>query len=63
MAYSKTKSPVKKGKGPSRSQQRAGLAQKIVKSKLKPGRTVSGQLKKDLTKRAREHIIEKYNRE
>jgi hypothetical protein len=62
MAYKKPKSTVKKGKGPSRSQQRAGLAQKMVKSRLKPGSTASGQLKKDLTKRAREHIIESYKK-
>ena len=62
MAYKKPKSTVKKGKGPSRSQQRAGLAQKMVKSRLKPGSTASGQLKKDLTRRAREHIIESYKK-
>ena len=62
MVYKKPKSPVKKGKGPSRSQQRAGLAQKIVKSQIKPGARVTGQLKKDMTKRAREHIIEKYKK-
>ena len=62
MVYKKPKSAVKKGKGPSRSQQRSGLAQKIVKSQIKPGARVTGQLKKDMTKRAREHIIEKYKK-
>ena len=54
----------KKGKGPSRSQQRAGEAQKLVRKKIKssPGLRVTTQMKKDLTKRAREHIIEKYKK-
>ena len=62
MVYKKPKSAVKKGKGPSRSQQRSGLAQKIVKSQIKPGARVTSQMKKDMTKRAREHIIEKYKK-
>ena len=62
MAYKKPRSPVKKGKGPSRSQQRSGLTQKIVKSQIKPGARVTSQMKKDMTKRAREHIIEKYKK-
>ena len=62
MAYRKPRSPAKKGKGPSRSQQRPSLVDKIVKSRLKPGRTASGQHKKDLIKRAREHIIEEYKK-
>ena len=64
MSYKKPKSPVKKGKGPSRSQQRAGAAQKIVRKQIKssPGLRVTDQMKKDLTRRARDHIIEKYKK-
>ena len=48
MAYSKPKSTAKKGKGPSRSQQRAGAAQKIVRKKIKssPGLRVTAQMKR-----------------
>jgi hypothetical protein len=64
MSYEKPKSPVKKGKGPSRSQQRAGAAQKIVRKAAKSIglRYITTQMKKDLTKRAREYIIEKYKK-
>ena len=64
MAYKKPKSPVKKGKGPSRSQQRAGAVQKLVRSYIKsnPGTRITTQMKKDLTRRAREHIIESYKK-
>jgi len=58
MVYKKPKSTVKKGKGPSRSQQRASLADRIVKAKIKPGRVVSEQMKKDLTRRAKDAIRE-----
>ena len=64
MVYKKPKSAVKKGKGPSRSQQRAGAVQKLVRKKIKssPGLRVTAQMKKDLTRRAREHIIESYKK-
>ena len=64
MVYKKPKSAVKKGKGPSRSQQRAGAVQKLVRSYIKsnPGTRITAQMKKDLTRRAREHIIEKYKK-
>ena len=64
MSYKKPKSPVKKGKGPSRSQQRAGLAQKMVRKGIKsnPGMRVTAQMKKDMTKLAKELIIEKYKK-
>ena len=64
MVYKKPKSAVKKGKGPSRSQQRAGAVQKLVRSYIKsnPGTRITAQMKKDLTRRAREHIIESYKK-
>ena len=64
MTFTKPKSTAKKGKGPSRSQQRAGAVQKLVRSYIKsnPGTRITAQMKKDLTRRAREHIIESYKK-
>ena len=64
MTFTKPKSTAKKGKGPSRSQQRAGEVQKLVRSYIKsnPGTRITAQMKKDLTRRAREHIIESYKK-
>ena len=64
MTFTKPKSTAKKGKGPSRSQQRAGAVQKLVRKEIKssPGMRVTAQMKKDITKAAREHIIESYKK-
>ena len=64
MTFTKPKSTAKKGKGPSRSQQRAGAVQKLVRKEIKssPGMRVTAQMKKDITKAARDHIIEKYKK-
>jgi len=60
MAYKKPKGPVKKGKGPSRSQQRAGLADRAINvwKKSNPGKRITGQMKKDLTRIVKDDIRE-----
>ena len=56
MVYKKPKSTVKKGKGPSRSQQRASLADRVIKAKIGTTKIVTKQMQKDLTRRTKDEI-------